>query len=243
VLLVVGLTDTASVSASQARGILTGAVYDPFGVPVEGVTVSIESGPFGSGSFAEMVTSRSGEYRFEKLPPGVYTISSSVADPLEVSLDQDVVLRRDIRMQVDEVSGSFSVCVDCEGEIPRYTPPESLVREFASDREAASKQLVTTAEPEVGWEYYEPDVRVTDSIRDARLTGTVRLEARVERDGAVTGVRVVSSPHPELGAAAAAALRSQRWRPALVRGRPMAVPLRLTIEFVRARRADDPPQR
>ena len=42
-------------------------------------------------------------------------------------------------MQIEEVIGTFSVCVDCDPS-PRYIPPDSLVREFASDREAAAKQ-------------------------------------------------------------------------------------------------------
>jgi TonB family protein len=77
---------------------------------------------------------------------------------------------------------------------------------------------------------------VTDAIRERGLTGTVVLEARVETDGAVKNVTVVSSPHAELSAAAAAALQNEQWNAATVRGRAVAVPLRLTIEFVRARR-------
>jgi TonB family protein len=222
------------VDAQQSRGTLTGTVYDPLGTPVEGMLVSIESGPFGSGVADEMRTDKAGQYRFEKLPPGVYTIVVPIefVPAIEVSLDAGQVIRRDIRMHIEEVIGTFSVCVDC-GAVPRYTPPDSLVKEFASDRESAEKQSVTIAEPVVGWESYEPDVRVTDAIRERGLTGTVVLEASVETDGAVKNVTVVSSPHPELSAAAVAALQRDRWNAATVRGVPVAAPLRLTIEFVR----------
>jgi TonB family protein len=222
------------VDARQSRGTLTGTVYDPLGAPVEGMLVSIESGPFGSGVADEMRTDKAGQYRFEKLPPGVYTIVVPIefVPAIEVSLDAGQVIRRDIRMHIEEVIGTFSVCVDC-GAVPRYTPPDSLVKEFASDRESAEKQSVTIAEPVVGWESYEPDVRVTDAIRERGLTGTVVLEASVETDGAVKNVTVVSSPHPELSAAAVAALQRDRWNAATVRGVPVAAPLRLTIEFVR----------
>jgi TonB family protein len=221
-------------AAEQPRGTLTGTVYDPVGAPVEGMLVSIESGPFGSGVADEMRTDKAGQYRFEKLPPGVYTILVPVefVAPIEVSLDAGQVIRRDIRLHIEEVIGTFSVCVDC-ARAPRYTPPDSLVNEFASDREAAQKQSVTIAEPAVGWESYEPDVRVTDAIRERGLTGAVVLEARVEADGAVKNVTVVSSPHAELSAAAVAALQRERWNAATVRGVPVAAPLRLTIEFVR----------
>jgi TonB family protein len=223
--------------AQQSRATLTGTVYDPLGAPVEGMLVYIESGPFGSGASTETLTDKAGQYRFERLPPGLYTISPLVdfAPAIEVILEPDQLVRQDIRIHIEEVIGAFSVCVDCAA-VPRYTPPESLVREFASDRDAAAKQAVSGAEPAVGWEYYEPDVRVTGAIRERGLIGTVVLVARVETDGAVKDVTVVSSPHAELGAAAAAALQNERWRAAMVRGVPVAVPLRLTIEFVPATR-------
>jgi TonB family protein len=70
-------------------------------------------------------------------------------------------------------------------------------------------------------------------MRARGLTGTVILEARVDTDGALKNVTIVSSSHAELGAAAAAALERERWHAAAVRGVPVAVPLRLTIQFVR----------
>ena len=218
--------------AQESRGALTGVVYNPLGVPLPGVLISIESGPFGSGTFAEAVTDAAGRYTFDRLPPGVYTISSSVGESFEVALSTGQTVRRDIRMQIDEVIGTFSVCIDCEAAAPKYTPPDSLVSEFTADRNAA-KTTISGAEPALGWERYEPDVGVTDAIRDRRLTGTVVIEARVETDGAVKNVTVVSSPHPELSAAVEAALARERWRPAMVYGEPVAVPLRLTIEFLR----------
>ena len=232
--LAVATVQGVATGAQQARGTLMGTVNDPLGAPVEGMLVSIESGPFGSGVADETQTDKDGQYRFDELPPGVYTILVPIefVPAIEVSLDAGQVLRRDIRIHIEEVIGTYSVCVDC-AEAPRYTPPDSLVKEFASDRDAAQKQSVTVAEPAVGWESYEPDVRLTDTIRERGLTGAVVLEARVEADGAVKNVTVVSSPHPELSAAAVAALQRERWNAATVRGVPVAAPLRLTIEFVR----------
>jgi TonB family protein len=220
---------------AQSSGTLTGTVYDPLGAPVDGMLVSIESGPFGSGVSDQTHTNKAGQYRFENLPPGPYTITMPIelAPTIEVSLDAGQLVRRDIRMQIEEVIGTYSVCVDCRPAASRYMPPDSLVKEFASDRDAAARQSVHGAEPAVGWEYYQPDVQITDAIREPGLTGTVVLEARVETDGAVKSVTVVSSPHPELSAAAVAALQNERWNAATVRGKPVAVPLRLTIEFVR----------
>ena len=234
--LAIASIEVVSMHAQQpSPSTLMGTVYDPLGAPVEGMLVYIESGPFGSGVSDETHTDKAGQYRFEKLPPGVYTITmpSEAAPSIEVSLDAGQSVRRDIRMHIEEVTGTFSVCVDCGPAVPRYAPPESLVKEFANDRDAAAKQSVRGAEPAVGWEYYQSAVRMTDVIRERGFTGTVILEGRVDTDGAVKRVTVVSSPHPELSAAAVAALENERWNAATVHGKPVAVPLRLTIEFLR----------
>jgi TonB family protein len=222
-------------TAVESRATLTGTVYDPLGAPVEGLLVYIESGAFGSGATDETRTDKDGQYTFERLPPGVYSISSPVdfAPVIVVSLDAGQRVRQDIRMHIEEVTSVYSICVDCGPALSKYVPPESIVNEFANDRTAAASHAIIGAEPAAGWEYYEPDVRITETIRDRGLTGTVVLEARVETDGAIRNVSIVSSPHAELSAAAEAALQNERWRAASVHGVPVAVPLRLTIEFLR----------
>jgi TonB family protein len=219
----------------QAHATLEGTVYDPLGAPVEGILVFIESGAFGSGISDERRTDKAGRYVFDRLPPGVYvmTVSVDAAPDLSVALESGQRLRQDIRMQLEEVTATFAVCVDCPATAQTYSPPESLVREFALDREAAAKQPVIGAEPPRGWALYLPDVQVSDTMRQRGLTGTVVLEGRIDADGLVKHVKVASSAHPELGAAATAALEKDTWKPATVYGTPVAVPFRIVVEFMR----------
>jgi TonB family protein len=219
--------------ADATHATLTGIVYDPLGAPVEGMSVSMESGPFGSGVFGATRTDKAGRYTFERLPPGVYVISAPVdfAPTITVSLNEGQRVEQDVRLEVDGVAAIYSVCIDCPQDGWRYTPPQSIVAEFARDREVASQQSSTAAEPVVGWDFYEPDVRITDAIRARGLTGDVVLEGRIDIDGAVRNLSVTSSSHRELSTAALAALDGEKWRPATVHGVSVAVPLRLTIEF------------
>jgi TonB family protein len=223
--------------ANATLATLTGTVYDPLGAPIEDMTIVMESGPFGSGVFGSTRTDKAGRYTFDRLVPGVYIISTSVhfAPTITVLLNEGQRVEQDIRLEVDGVAASYSVCIDCPQEEPRYTPPQSIVAEFARDREAAAAQSSTAAEPVLGWDYYEPDVRVTDVIRARGLTGHVVVEGRIDIDGAVRNLSVTSSPHRELSAAALAALEGEKWRPATVQGISVAVPLRITIEFRRRR--------
>ena len=64
----------------------------------------------------------------------------------------------------------------------------------------------------------------------ARITGTVILEATISPEGAVVDVRVLRSV-PLLDAAAVDALRQWRYDPPLLNGTPVAVLLTVTLRF------------
>lgn len=61
--------------------------------------------------------------------------------------------------------------------------------------------------------------------------GVVVIESVIDRSGAVCAVRVLKAPEPELGAAAAAALRRWRFSPGKVAGRPVAVRHLFTVNL------------
>jgi TonB family protein len=64
-------------------------------------------------------------------------------------------------------------------------------------------------------------------VRRARIQGVVFLDGVITTDGAVVGLRVVESPHPDLSAAALKAARRRRYRPAECSGQ--RVPTLVTI--------------
>jgi TonB family protein len=70
------------------------------------------------------------------------------------------------------------------------------------------------------------------AAREAKVDGTVLIQALVLRDGTVGDVRVQKSI-PELDQAAIAAVRQWRFKPALAKGQPVsvwvAVPVRFTV--------------
>lgn len=66
-----------------------------------------------------------------------------------------------------------------------------------------------------------------------RIEGRVELQARLGVDGSLSAVRVLEPVHPDLATAAAAIVRQWRREPALVRGVPVEVPIRMTVDFTR----------
>ena len=82
------------------------------------------------------------------------------------------------------------------------------------------------------------DWRVSIVARDVsfwknRIEGRVELQARLGADGSLSAVHVVEPVHPDLASAAAAIARQWRREPALLRGVPVEVPVRLTVDFTR----------
>ena len=66
-----------------------------------------------------------------------------------------------------------------------------------------------------------------------RIEGRVELQARLGVDGSLTGIRFVEPVHPDLATAAASIVRQWRPEPARVRGVPVEVPIRMTVDFTR----------
>jgi protein TonB len=66
--------------------------------------------------------------------------------------------------------------------------------------------------------------------RQVRIEGTVVLDALVGKDGKVTSVRVVSG-NSLLAAAALRAVRQWRYQPHELNGEPVAVPVKITMNF------------
>jgi len=66
-----------------------------------------------------------------------------------------------------------------------------------------------------------------------KLEGRVELQARLNVDGSVSGLRIVEPVHPDLATAAEVIVRNWRREPARVRGVAVEVPIRMTVDFRR----------
>jgi len=67
----------------------------------------------------------------------------------------------------------------------------------------------------------QPDIELTASARADGIEGRLILSLIVGADGAVTGVKVVKSLAPEVDAAAEAAVKQWRFKPAMACGKPV----------------------
>jgi TonB family protein len=69
-------------------------------------------------------------------------------------------------------------------------------------------------------------------LRRKKISGTVHVVFVVDRTGRVVQPSVEQAPHPQLGAAAAAAVRKWRFEPGQRRGKPVPFKMRVPITFL-----------
>jgi protein TonB len=69
-----------------------------------------------------------------------------------------------------------------------------------------------------------------EEARRQRIQGAVVLEVRIGRDGAIQGVKLVSG-QPALANAAIVAVKQWRFKPRVVRGQPVEMQTRITLNF------------
>jgi len=69
------------------------------------------------------------------------------------------------------------------------------------------------------------------SARQARIQGTVVLEAIIGRDGHIRSLRPISSPNTDLALSAIDAVRQWTYKPYLLNGEPTDVDTTITVNF------------
>ena len=219
-------------SAAREPATLSLTVYDPLGQTAAGVPLVFEQGAFQEGAlFGHGFTDSEGRYTVS-LPAGTYVFSALIDffPPTEITLRPGERLSRDVRMQLEPMTGAFTVCIDCRESM---TPlPSPLAEDLQRDRENYASALTRTAEPADGWEQYRVDVPSSLRQLDRSVAGNVTVSGRVGIDGRLNNLRAVASAHPALAEAALAVLSTQRWTPARIRSTAVEVDALIELQYV-----------
>ena len=212
----------AALRAGQAvPTYFSGAIYDPTGAVIPGVTLTLEDASRGKQT---ATTDRAGRFQFPSVAPGKYEISAALPGFRE--LRQELELRnpsdwdRAITLQLGALSETISV------RSTRITAPATATRPQAP------------APVRVGGNIRAPrklaDVHPVypDSMRAAAREGVVSIDAIIGEDGSVTSVRVLSGDvHPDFAISAADAVRQWKFSPTLLNGRPVEVVMTVKVGF------------
>jgi len=119
--------------------------------------------------------------------------------------------------QVDEING---IPPSDPALIPGPDVPEIKHPNASIDAKVMTGMLIKKDVP-----VYPQDAK------DARVSGTVVLQATIGRDGGVYDLRVLSAPWPSLAASALWAVSHWRYKPYLLNGEPVEVETTVTVIY------------
>jgi len=227
----------------------SGSVLDSTNRAVTGTKLVITSAA--SGARHEVRSDQTGHFDFVGLPPGDYALEASqpgfaiFKDTISIigrDLDRTIALRVGSLEETITVTSSVSAAPASAGqqaEAQREEQRKIDQRKAAApgrQREALEKCAGTVAGP-IGGQILPPlrltsvNPRYPENLRTAGVDGVVTLEALIGTDGNIQDVRAISSPHPDLAAAAIEAVRQWQFTPTLLNCVPVEVPMKVTTRF------------
>ena len=236
--------EAGNMGAEVAGGArLSGILYDPFGLPLGGVVLGIESLVFGDPPvpprstpfFRATRTDADGRFTFDRVPPGLYGLAAPTTDFVP---GEQIVLRaaeqiiRDVHMRIEPAVATVTVCRDCQSRTKTFELPDSIRQELERDEQVALSASVAAPEPMTKVLTGEVAAPYPQSLRDRSLEGHVVVEGVIAANGAGGAMRVTSATDAVLGAAAIEVLAPERWKPAFVRGVAVDAPFRVEVDFV-----------
>jgi len=115
-------------------------------------------------------------------------------------------------------------------EVFRIPPAAQENSASGVERAAAVEPVGSVMDVPEGSVLHRVEPEYPEEARQRRIQGAVALDVRIGRDGAVQDVKVVSGERP-LTDAAIVAVKQWRFRPQVVKGRPVEMQTRVTLTF------------
>ncbi len=221
-----GVTGLTSSKEGEPAATVSGTVFDPSGGRVPNAVVMILSKA--NGAKESTVTNDSGEFSFTNLAPGEWDLS--VAKPgfkasqmtvdskeknatsLKIVLDPGII-QQEVIVKGARVKGETPAAATAA---PATAAPERI--HMGGSIEAA--KLIAATHPEY-----------PESARAKGIQGEVLMEAVISKDGIPVSLKVISSPDDALAKAALEAVKTWRYKPTLLNGKPIEVVTTITVNY------------
>lgn len=233
-------TAVAGFAAAQGFASLAGSIVDPTNAVLPDVTLVLTNER--NGSKYELRSDRAGRYEFVGLPPGEYGLEARIpgfaAFQGKVTLTGQNV-EQNLTLQVGSLQETVTV-VASDHDVPSPVDPERerLVEERRQKRAAAKcPGTLNSASVQIGGNIRTP-MKVRDarphypaSLRGTGTEGAVMLKGRIDTNGNIDELDVVSSAHPDLAIAAVDAVKHWQFDPTLLNCVPIPVAITVTVNF------------
>ena len=196
----------------------------------------------------EVRSDRTGHFEFVGLPPGEYALEATLPGFANVK-DTFVIIGKDVDRRIDMQVGSLEETLTVTSSVS--AAPDQDADRLRQERSKLESRLTRVAEQRrdvldkcaggvpgpMGGQIRAPLKLVNvnplypESMRTTGTGGIVTLDALIGTDGNIQQVRAVSSPHPDLEAAAIEAVRQWQFTPTLLNCVPTEVPMKVTLRF------------
>jgi TonB family protein len=225
----------ALAAAQTALATFSGTVFDETNSFVPGATLVLTN-PQSRAKY-EVISDRTGHFEFVGLPPGDYQLETQVPGfaPLRGTLTLNGQnARRDLVLQV----GSLEETITVSGDSPAADRSSGRARTSTA---VARRPDPTCSSPAAGgmggnirapWKIKDVKPIYPQQLIDANIGGIVVLQARIDTEGRVSSVDVVSPAHPDLDAAAIEAVRQWEFDSTILNCTKVEVRMRVTANFV-----------
>jgi TonB family protein len=225
------------VAVAQVFATVAGSIVDPTNGAVPGVTLVLTNTQ--TQAKHEVRSDRAGRYEFVGLVAGEYLLEASVPGFAVLRGTLTVAgqnLQQDLKLQIGSLHETISVRASrSRSESHESTSTQAGRR--AQAREPPTCGTVGEGSTPTGGNIRPPqkllDVRPqypAGAVRDGAL-GTVILAARIGTSGLVEEVKIVSTPHPDLAAAAADAVRQWEFDTTYLNCVAVPVNMEVTVNF------------
>jgi TonB family protein len=230
---------------SEARGMgqgataaIVGVLYDQHSGLLPGVEVALTQDA--SGATQSVTSDGNGGFAFRDLPPGDYTLVTSLAGFQRVRnmirLSAGAQLQRNILLPLGTVQETVTVSND--GSPSATKPGVRPERDLPEPRIASPcvGRVGGCVKPPRKVFHVSPDYPA--ALAAAGITGQVVLSGRVGLDGYMSDLQAVdpnAQVHPDLVAAAIEGVRQWEFNPTYLNGAPVEAAIRITVNFVNSR--------
>jgi TonB family protein len=225
---------TAALAAAQGTfATFSGTVFDETNSFLPGVTL-ILTNPQSRAKY-EVISDRTGRFEFVGLPSGDYLLETKIAGFATLRGTLTITgqnAQRDLVLQVGSLEETITITgpgttpwagrSGGSGPVPRRPDPTctNLPEGGMGGNIRAPRKLVDVKP------YYPPQ------LHEAKVGGTVVLQARIDTEGRVSAVEVVSPAHPDLNAAAIEAVRQWEFDSTILNCTKVEVAMKVTANFL-----------
>jgi TonB family protein len=220
---------------------LSGSVVDPTNRVLPGATLVLSNTE--RQSRHEVKSDATGKFEFVGLPRGQYTFETSLPGFATFKEDLRVTgnIRRNLQLEVGSLQETITVsdataAPPPSAEVVALKALEARTRYLEFEKRGKAACAGGVAGP-VGGNIMAPRKLVDkrpvypEHLQEAKVGGTVTMEALIGTDGTVKEVKDVKGPHPDLEAAAAEAVRQWAFSQTMLNCEPIEVRMHVTTNF------------